>query len=533
MPSRIWLFAGLAVLLSVTPARAQQPTHQQLSTVAQPYIKYFADRALDNTTEFEGLTRSYHINYEPAASPNEAIVLYGAAGYDMSILGHLQLGTGSTAVIDRYVYYYHLLDDGTNPLYNTNGAYTDDMLNPINNGPFRFIRILGRNIPDWWLTWDFVVDTGGAAALTMYALDAYQIHGDPDYLAVAGTIGDFMLKLVDTDGGVRFGPIGMFHPSGLNFFWNLKSTEQNMRVMYMMDALFEVTGTQLYEDTANGIRGWLKTMYDFTAHLYCEAAIFDGFNWGKVTIGSGVSPTDVTAFAPLRLMLEDSYFGLTLADRSQEVDDMFNAIEQRNAFFDAQNRPILFRFSLGQQNQLFGSIEWSSQMALAYLRAANLFTEFGDNTRALFYQERYDTLVAHLETLFGVPGDDLAALVAPYGIYEDGTVAGALLTGTGFATINAGAALASAYFAFAKTGFDPTITTGPTPINYGDVNDDGLVNSLDASQVARQVVGLITLTPDAIVRGEVNGDGTLTSLDASLIARFSVGLITEFPIESN
>ena len=347
MRSRILLFVGLFAILLVSPARAQQPTHQALSTVAEPYIKYFADRALDNTTEFEGLTRSYHINFEPPASPNEAIVLYGAAGYDMSILGHLQLGTGSTAVIDRYVHYYHMLDVGTNPLYNTNGAYTDDMLNPINNGPFRFIRILGRNIPDWWLIWDFVVDTGASAALTMYALDAYQIEGDPDYLAVAGTIGNFMLELVDTDGGVRFGPIGMYHPSGLNFFWNLKSTEQNMRILYMMDALYEVTGTQVWDDTASGIRTWLKSMYDFTAHLFCEASIYDGFNWGKVTIGTGVSPTDVTAFAPLRMMLEDPFFGATLADRSQEVDDMFDAIEQRNAFFDAQNRPIPLPFFPG------------------------------------------------------------------------------------------------------------------------------------------------------------------------------------------
>ncbi|MBZ0167166.1 MAG: dockerin type I repeat-containing protein, partial [Candidatus Omnitrophica bacterium] len=358
-------------------------------------------------------------------------------------------------------------------------------------------------------------------------------YGDPDYLAVAGTIADFVLELVDTDGGVRFGPLGMFHPSGLNFFWNLKSTEQNERLLYMFDALYQVTGTQIYADTAAGIRTWIKDMYDFSAHLFCEAQIYDGFNWGKVTIGTGVSPTDVTAFAPLRLMLEDPFFGASLAARSQEVDEMFNAIEQRNAFIDAQNRPILFRFSLGQQDQTFGSIEWSSQMALAYLRAVDLFTEFGDPVRAAFYQVRYNTLIAHLETLFSVAPDDAAALIAAYAVHEDGSVAGGVLTGTGFATINAEAALASAYFAFAKAGFDPTITSGSGLINYGDVNDDGNITSIDASQVARHVVSLITLTPDAIVRGDVNGSGGLTSIDASFIARYVVGLITEFPVQNN
>ncbi|MCA9403125.1 MAG: dockerin type I repeat-containing protein [Candidatus Omnitrophica bacterium] len=532
MRSRVLLLPGLLVLITVTAAGAQQPTHQSLSVTAEPYVKYFLDRTLDDTTEFEGLTRSYQRSLEPPSTPNEGLALNGAAGYDMSILGHLRLGAGDTSVIDRYVHYYHMLDVVTNPLYNTSGDYTDDMLNPIKNGPFRIIRISGRDVPDWFLTWDFVVDTGAGAALAMYALDAHTIYGDQDYLEVAGTIGDFMLKLVDGDGGVRFGPVGMYHPSGPDFFWELKSTEQNMRVMYTLEALSGVTGVQAYADAAAGIRSWLKTMYDFAAHLFCEAAIFDGATWGKVTVGAGASPTDVTAFAPLRMMLEDSFFGTTYADRAQEVDDMFNAIEQRNAFFDGQNRPLLFRFSLGQQNQTFGSIEWSSQMALAYLRAVELFTELGDTTRAALYQERYDTLIANLESLFTPAPDDSAALIASYAIYPDGSPAGSVLTGTGFATINAEAALACAWFAFAKAGFDPTIATGRQSISYGDVNADGIISAVDASQAARYSVLLLTLSPDAVVRGDVNGDGAITAIDASQIARYSVGLLSVFPVQS-
>ncbi len=532
MRTRVLLFLSLSVCLCAPTAGAQQPTLQQLSTTAEPYIKYFADRALDDVSAFEGLTRSFQLSLEPPQSSNETVALYGAAAYDMSILGHLQLGGGNTAVLDTYINYFHMLSDPLNPLYHTQGDYTDDMLNPINNGPFRLVRILGRGFPNWGDTWDFVVDTGAAATLTMYALDAYENQGDPDYLALTGTLAEYVLRLVDTDGAIRFGPIGMFHPSGLNFFWNLKSTEQNLRVMYMMDALHQVTGIQTYLDTADGIRAWLKTMYDFSAHLFCEASIYDGISWNKVTVASGASPTDVTAFAPLRMMLEDPFFGATLADRSQEVDDMFDAIEQRNAFFDAQDRPLLFRFSVGQENQLFGSIEWSSQMAMAYLRAVALFTEFGDPVRAAFYQDRYDTLVANLESLFSPAPDDAASLIASYAVLEDGSPAGSVMTGIGFNTIHSEAALAAAWFAFAKAGFDPTILAVDSSINYGDVNDDGMVTSIDASQVARHVVGLIVLTPDAVLRGEVSGDGILSSIDASLIARYAVGLITEFPVET-
>ncbi len=72
---------------------------------------------------------------------------------------------------------------------------------------------------------------------------------------------------------------------------------------------------------------------------------------------------------------------------------------------------------------------------------------------------------------------------------------------------------------------------GGTSINYGDVNNDGRVNALDAALVAQHVVTFITLDPAAQARAEVSGDGKISALDAALIAQYTVTFISEFPVE--
>lgn len=67
---------------------------------------------------------------------------------------------------------------------------------------------------------------------------------------------------------------------------------------------------------------------------------------------------------------------------------------------------------------------------------------------------------------------------------------------------------------------------------FGDVNNDGNVSSIDASQTARHAVGLITLDAGAQARAEVSDDGNISSIDASQIARRTVGLISAFPIQT-
>jgi hypothetical protein len=59
----------------------------------------------------------------------------------------------------------------------------------------------------------------------------------------------------------------------------------------------------------------------------------------------------------------------------------------------------------------------------------------------------------------------------------------------------------------------------------GDASGDGVVNIVDAQQVARYAVGLSVGNAVAVVsHGDVNGDGTINIVDAQQIARYAVGL---------
>ena len=67
---------------------------------------------------------------------------------------------------------------------------------------------------------------------------------------------------------------------------------------------------------------------------------------------------------------------------------------------------------------------------------------------------------------------------------------------------------------------------------WGDANDDGRVNAMDATLVARYAVGTYTLSDKAVYLCDVNGDGKVNAMDATFIARYSVGSVAKFPVES-
>ena len=71
----------------------------------------------------------------------------------------------------------------------------------------------------------------------------------------------------------------------------------------------------------------------------------------------------------------------------------------------------------------------------------------------------------------------------------------------------------------------PPTNTPTTPAKAcGDVNDDGQVNSVDASLILQLKAGLISSLVNE-ESGDVNGDGNLTSVDAALILQLDAGLI--------
>lgn len=58
----------------------------------------------------------------------------------------------------------------------------------------------------------------------------------------------------------------------------------------------------------------------------------------------------------------------------------------------------------------------------------------------------------------------------------------------------------------------------------GDVNFDGVVDSVDALMVLRYSLDIEELTPEQLARADVNGDGEVDSVDALTILRISLGI---------
>lgn len=66
---------------------------------------------------------------------------------------------------------------------------------------------------------------------------------------------------------------------------------------------------------------------------------------------------------------------------------------------------------------------------------------------------------------------------------------------------------------------------------YGDVNGDGVVNSIDATITVRAALNVLTLTDEQTVAADVNGDGVVNSIDATIITRYALKVLEKFPVE--
>jgi hypothetical protein len=62
----------------------------------------------------------------------------------------------------------------------------------------------------------------------------------------------------------------------------------------------------------------------------------------------------------------------------------------------------------------------------------------------------------------------------------------------------------------------------------GDVNEDGVVNIIDALMIAQYYVGLDPPGFNSTL-ADVNSDGVVNIVDALIVAQYDVELITTFP----
>lgn len=74
----------------------------------------------------------------------------------------------------------------------------------------------------------------------------------------------------------------------------------------------------------------------------------------------------------------------------------------------------------------------------------------------------------------------------------------------------------------------PTNTAPAGPVRDGDLNKDGVTNSIDSLFVLQYVAQSLVSLPNA-ARADVNGDGIVNVLDAQLMLQYSAGFLDHLP----
>lgn len=67
---------------------------------------------------------------------------------------------------------------------------------------------------------------------------------------------------------------------------------------------------------------------------------------------------------------------------------------------------------------------------------------------------------------------------------------------------------------------------------YGDLNSDGVIDTLDLAMLSRYIMEITDTLPVQEKVADLNGDGVLDSVDVSLMSRYILEIIDKFPVES-
>ncbi|MDQ2086384.1 endo-1,4-beta-xylanase [Herbivorax sp. ANBcel31] len=71
-----------------------------------------------------------------------------------------------------------------------------------------------------------------------------------------------------------------------------------------------------------------------------------------------------------------------------------------------------------------------------------------------------------------------------------------------------------------------------TGFTYGDLNDDGEIDTSDLALMGRYILEITDSLPVPEEAADLNGDGRVDSSDATLLSRYILEIIDEFPVES-
>ena len=228
--------------------------------------------------------------------------------------------------------------------------------------------------------------------------------------------------------------------------------------------------------------------------------------------------------------------------KTAELERPFQSISVNGEKLDAKNISYEGIVSLGSEDSEFKNVyeeipkyhvivpEGTESVGITYNEGVDIYhadaTAYGYETDLAVDVVSSATIRSvTLKNSYKVNGDGTQTVTTPVTRYirnEDGTAMAITLESS---STNNFRPVALFTFEYAKADPKPDVT-------YGDVNGDGIINSMDAAIVYRSVNGRYTLTDSQKLAADVNGDGAVNSTDAALIYRYTNGKMSKFPAES-
>ncbi|WP_083878361.1 dockerin type I repeat-containing protein [Acetivibrio cellulolyticus] len=71
----------------------------------------------------------------------------------------------------------------------------------------------------------------------------------------------------------------------------------------------------------------------------------------------------------------------------------------------------------------------------------------------------------------------------------------------------------------------------PNTINYGDLNRDRSIDSIDLAMLRMHLLGFNMLTDDKAAVVDLNLDGSINAIDFAILRKYVLGMTKELPVK--
>lgn len=280
---------------------------------------------------------------------------------------------------------------------------------------------------------EYITHSGPNAWMGIAVLDYYKETKNAKYLPIAEKVSDFLLKMMDKEGGIKGGPTVEWY-----------STEHNLDAFAFFNSFYEITKNNKYRDAAGKIKNWISK--------YAYTSYGPPVNRGK---GDSTIATDTYAWSVAAFGV-DELLSLNM-NPERILEFAVDNCEVTTTFKRKEGEVPVKGFDFAKyKNCARGGIvscEWTAQMVLSFEIMADYYKlKNPDKSRdylnkSVFYSNELQKMLITSPSKIGVEDPCL-----PYAssAYVD--------TGHGWRTPEGsytGSLSSSAYFLIAYLGYNP------------------------------------------------------------------------------